>query len=775
MWRILLSLLILLPLPCVARLDVAVRRFDTGSGLSHVRVRDIMQDSLGYIWLATWIGIDRFDGCEFRHYTTYPGDDVTLDNHRIERLAACEGGRIALRTYTGRVYGLDPVAGTFSAGTAADSAALAAPRRPRMPRPELSGFDPDSPLTFVDADGNMWIGRDEGIDFVSARGGPFERVDIEPLSYAGRDIHAIHADAGGRIWAASRDGRVMIFDSSGCRLGNLTSDGRLVADSTAVFGPQVYAFASDGRGRVWIGTKSDVLAVLIPRAGGNFMVDRYEVGSRPGDLRCANVYAFAEDAAGNMWLGTFGGGVARATEDDSGRLIFDFPAEYPYSVAHAARVRRLAPTRSGLMVAATTGGIVTFDPAGGPMHYTGSDHRSASSLSNDDILDVLPARDGAVYFAAFSGGIDRVDRDSCLLADAPVFDHLNIRNGLAVDHVLSVSQDRGGDFRVVSTDALVRYDSLWRQVAVYDSRNIGFDVRFTEARPAMLPDGTLVYGLRRGLLLERPQAVISTPMPRLAVTAVETASGTVFGMPGPTIALPRGSRDVTVHFAALDFAGASAIRYSFRVDDGEWSAASSDRSVRLSSLPSGTSVLQIRHTDAFGTWCDTPVSIPVEVPCSLREVAEAVVLALGAVFLAGAVILYVRGRMKRHTMAQRLEHCIRIALDGGQGDTSTSAAVARAVGETYGDEHLKVEALARRLDVSRSSLRHDVKAELGVSVEDFVRLVRVRAVARLLESTGLTVSEAAYRCGFRTPQYMAMVFKEQTGVTPTEYAARRRK
>ena len=74
----------------------------------------------------------------------------------------------------------------------------------------------------------------------------------------------------------------------------------------------------------------------------------------------------------------------------------------------------------------------------------------------------------------------------------------------------------------------------------------------------------------------------------------------------------------------------------------------------------------------------------------------------------------------------------------------------------------------------RNVLRHAVKHAIGISVEDFIRAVRVTAACTLLDSGELNVAETAYRCGFRTPQYMSMVFKAQTGLTPGEYLRKKR-
>ena len=53
-------------------------RYTTENGLSHNRVTGITQDKTGFLWIATWDGLCRFDGYEFKKYNHIPGDSTTI-------------------------------------------------------------------------------------------------------------------------------------------------------------------------------------------------------------------------------------------------------------------------------------------------------------------------------------------------------------------------------------------------------------------------------------------------------------------------------------------------------------------------------------------------------------------------------------------------------------------------------------------------------------------------------------------------------------------------
>ncbi|MBQ2585807.1 MAG: hypothetical protein II570_02665, partial [Bacteroidaceae bacterium] len=41
-----------------------IRQFDEDAGLSHGHASQILQDNDGFLWIATWNGLNRFDGYE---------------------------------------------------------------------------------------------------------------------------------------------------------------------------------------------------------------------------------------------------------------------------------------------------------------------------------------------------------------------------------------------------------------------------------------------------------------------------------------------------------------------------------------------------------------------------------------------------------------------------------------------------------------------------------------------------------------------------------------
>ena len=93
---------------CAVPLRYSVTHYTTEDGLSQNTVMYIMQDKKGLMWLATWDGLNMFNGYEFTVYKALAGDHVNLSNNRIQTIEADRYGYIWLLAYDYRVHRFDP-------------------------------------------------------------------------------------------------------------------------------------------------------------------------------------------------------------------------------------------------------------------------------------------------------------------------------------------------------------------------------------------------------------------------------------------------------------------------------------------------------------------------------------------------------------------------------------------------------------------------------------------------------------------------------------------
>ncbi|MDX2067147.1 MAG: two-component regulator propeller domain-containing protein [Haliscomenobacter sp.] len=79
-----------------------------------------------------------------------------------------------------------------------------------------------------------------------------------------------------------------------------------------------------------------------------------------------------------------------------------------------------------------------------------------------------------------------------------------------------------------------------------------------------------------------------------------------------------------------------------------------------------------------------------------------------------------------------------------------------------------VEQMSHELLVSRMQLYRKIKAITGESPNHFIRTIRVKRAAQLLEK-GYSVAETTYKVGFQDLKYFRECFKKQFGMNPSEF------
>jgi len=80
---------------------VRFNHLDVEDGLPENTIRSILQDSNGFIWLATWNGLCRYDGYEFEIYKHINGDSSSLQVNKITSLLEDHEKRLWVGTYGG--------------------------------------------------------------------------------------------------------------------------------------------------------------------------------------------------------------------------------------------------------------------------------------------------------------------------------------------------------------------------------------------------------------------------------------------------------------------------------------------------------------------------------------------------------------------------------------------------------------------------------------------------------------------------------------------------
>jgi ligand-binding sensor domain-containing protein/signal transduction histidine kinase len=362
--------------------------FTREDGLGANVVNDILQARNGFLWIATYAGLTRFDG---QHFTQVDFPKLIVNVHSM---AEGPDGDLWLGT-SGGVFRISPQL-------------LEQPGDPRVTVYHLGpgGDDAVSRVRFG-RDGTLWAGTRRGL--YRWNGGS----DFSPV-VSGFEVNRIEEAPDGHILMVNSKGYV---EWDGAR----TIDHPEVAQKLGIRPDQVFQVFPDRQGALWFSTARGLFRQLggsvtniggrgkavyetyqdtngnywISVDGGVFRVRGDALEAVATDAKCRILFA---DRDGGLWIGANGDGLIHI--QDRAVHMFTTGDGLRSNVVMAA-----LSTRSGkLWVATNCGGIAWFD--GERFHpLPDKDHRAdcALSLAEDDNSDLLVGTYGAGVFRLHDG------------------------------------------------------------------------------------------------------------------------------------------------------------------------------------------------------------------------------------------------------------------------------------------------------------------------------------------------------------------------------------
>ena len=798
-----------------------VTHYDEEDGLPHGHVTQLLQDERGFLWFATWNGLCRYDGYDFQTFKMQAGDGCHMASDRIRSIALRPDGQIICRVdedyflFDTRSYCFRDLSAEEAQQAATDihrhRMSKSLKRGEQMEWTDTYGtrwtlthegqlsyeagdggrvgvpvpLAQEITFTMPDRQGNLWaLGSDGVYKFCT----DIQRIRRLPMEQPS-EVKCLFKDSRRRYWVTTRDeAAVRVYALDDDRLiGYLGSDGRLHATYTR-FGASVYCIYEDADGTLWLGTKPDGIFRLRELSAGQFQIDHLT------QLPDQGVYDFVTDGEGRLWVATLGGGLCYTATPQADNPRFATPKHYPRNAAQ--RVRYLHITRQGVLVAATTEGLVTAklekNVENMRFHRYFRDADRASSLSSSATMDVLETAHDNLLVSTESGGINIV-KCSQLTDSLASFDRLRtIDIRLPYDVALSLTPMAGNGLMVVSNHQVTIIDSTGN-CRVLDARYFNADFRFSEVHPLALKDGRWLFGLKDGAFITSVEQMYrSAYRPRLVLTDISVQGGASYWAADAldTLRLQPDERSLTIHFAAIDHYASKNLDYEFRLlteahpDSTQWNFIGSNRSVTLLDLQPGSYCVEIQSTDADGQWTGDVRRLTLIVTPTFWESATGrlllAVLLLAAVGTIVYTLLYIR-RIKRK-QHETLEKYLELLQTREHETPPAAPSVAPAseldpvlervmayIEENIANSDAKVGDMAQAAATSRSGLQRKLKQTMGITPQDLLREARIKRACQLLRTTSKSVAEVAYGCGFTDPKYFSRSFKQSVGQSPSEF------
>jgi ligand-binding sensor domain-containing protein len=189
-----------------------VEYFDGDKGLSGPESYWLLQDKLGYLWIATADGLNRFDGYGFKTFRKVPGDTNSIGSSQVSRMVIDQKGNLWVGYSTGGISYYDALKGSF---------------KNYMPLKSVgTSLPPESvSLLYIDRKNNLWIGvRRHGLIRFDIQKNSFIHYsplpDIHPsyskeVQQVYNTVYDIYEDESGLFWLATHNGLYTFNPSNG--------------------------------------------------------------------------------------------------------------------------------------------------------------------------------------------------------------------------------------------------------------------------------------------------------------------------------------------------------------------------------------------------------------------------------------------------------------------------------------------------------------------------------------------------------------------------------
>ena len=85
------------------------------------------------------------------------------------------------------------------------------------------------------------------------------------------------------------------------------------------------------------------------------------------------------------------------------------------------------------------------------------------------------------------------------------------------------------------------------------------------------------------------------------------------------------------------------------------------------------------------------------------------------------------------------------------------------------DKKIDIPAIAQHLNISYSTFRHTFKQYVGISPAQYYLNLKIQRAKDMLKSTKASIKEISYSLDFETPEYFTKLFRNKTGMTPSQF------
>ncbi len=438
-------------------------RLNETHGLTNNVINDIIQDTLGQIWIATEEGLFRYQGFDFQRFTKDPNNSNYLHNNYVGALYLDKDNDVWIMT--------DDGVGKYSYKTDVIT---------RFMPDELYGritsmvIDEEGILYFGRNDGGIWRVENDSVSLLGLYDS-LTKIDFGKIGFFNLKL------SGNRIWASVSDMGIVSFTIPDRSINYFSP--KEIANKEKLNCFATYLDKGDSKS-IWIGTDEGVYSLRIDDFGDR--IDNVLSHELPAD----DYLSIYIDAQRGLWLGSRQNGLytLQKQEDGSYYVVSHFtPSIDDYGISHRT-VNKIFQERNGFFWLGThNGGVNVFYPDGEAVRtVTQQVHNSASSLSYHNVWGIGESKEGLIWVGTDGKGISRLDPKSGEIRN-------NVIPELENKAVLCVLETDSKVWIGTYGDGAYLYDKELKMIKSYHSGSKNSQLRVNDIRCFYETQGGTIY------------------------------------------------------------------------------------------------------------------------------------------------------------------------------------------------------------------------------------------------------------------------------------------
>lgn len=411
--------------------------FDVESGLSNNYINGIEQDSLGFIWVATADGLNRYDGTKFikfrntkdkglvdnniaqikynaQNKTLYIATDkgLSLYASKLEKFSPYSEKNDFLKNFVNS-FVLDKKGNLIFSMLRKQEGLYFKDKNGNLstfkyhPKNEKSLSSNEISCLALQNDKTLWIGTYHGgLNKMDYANKTIIRVKNKRIS---KSINTIYVDKEQNTWIGTNDGLHVITSKKDTLSLKASTIEKGLSDNN------VLCFEEDNQGRIWIGTRNGGLNILnkssllnrekkiaikwfLPKNDGSSVFNR-------------TVSCLKKDKNNNMWIGTSTGLNFVNPKEEPVKLLQN-DITNPQSISHD-RIGALALSENfKIWIGTDGGGLDLLDTKNGTFTYYKHSEKNTNSLSNNYIISLLEDSKNRVWVGTYQGGLNLLNKST---------------------------------------------------------------------------------------------------------------------------------------------------------------------------------------------------------------------------------------------------------------------------------------------------------------------------------------------------------------------------